>query len=225
MYFKPIKVFFDSKNKYRYFYNTINATTIFLLIFVFINQYHSFIDVKTINTYMFLAQMIDKINIQILFPFILLKKSVQFIIHRIDKNNSKIFLLAIDDLVDIFIRVLVMMELASMLIISLNKFNYIFYIMVIAYYWYLLLKALLAFNRKIVILSDKSISYFDNNYKRLHLDDYVIYQGCLYEIKKINDIYYICRNKDRLGVGYKENIPLEEALKNVDGKLKFHQHG
>lgn len=223
MSLKPVQDFFDSENKYKYFYNTVNAITIFLLVFVFINQYHSFIDEKNINNFMPLAQMIDGISIQMIIIFILLKIFNYFIIRRTVKNNNKIFLLTIYDLLDIFIRVLVIVELASMFIVSKNNFNYIFYTIVIVYYFYILFSALFIFNRNIVILLDLSIPYFDSNYKKLHLDDYVIYKGCLYQIKKRIDIYYICRDKDR--IGYRVTIPLEEALSDTEGKLIFYQHG
>ena len=110
-----------------------------------------------------------------------------------------------------------------MFIVSKNNFNYIFYTIVIVYYFYILFSALFIFNRNIVILLDLSIPYFDSNYKKLHLDDYVIYKGCLYQIKKRIDIYYICRDKDR--IGYRVTIPLEEALSDTEGKLIFYQHG
>lgn len=223
MSLKPVQDFFDSENKYKYFYNTVNAITIFLLVFVFINQYHSFIDEKNINNFMPLAQMIDGISIQMIIIFILLKIFNYFIIRRTVKNNNKIFLLTIYDLLDIFIRVLVIVELASLFIVSKNNFNYIFYTIVIVYYFYILFSALFIFNRNIVILLDLSIPYFDSNYKKLHLDDYVIYKGCLYQIKKRNDIYHICRDKDR--IGYRVTIPLEEALIDTEGKLIFYQHG
>lgn len=223
MTLKLVQDFLDNENKYRYFYNAANAITIFLLVFVFINKFHSFIDVKNINTFMPLAQMIDGVSIQILILFILLKIFNYFIIRKTEKNKNKIILLTICDLLDIFIRLLVIVELASMLIVSKNNFNLIFYIIVIIYYFCLILSTLFIFNRNIVILPDLSILYFDSNNKKLHLDDYVIYKGCLYEIKKRNDKYYICRDKDR--IDYRVTIPLEEALSDSEGKLIFHQHG
>src|SRR5699024_11109901 len=82
MTLKLVQDFLDNENKYRYFYNAANAITIFLLVFVFINKFHSFIDVKNINTFMPLAQMIDGVSIQILILFILLKIFNYFIIRK-----------------------------------------------------------------------------------------------------------------------------------------------
>ena len=78
-------------------------------------------------------------------------------------------------------------------------------------------------SKEVNSLSHNYLSYFDCNNQRLYKNDYVIYRGLLYQIKKRNDKYYICRDKDRFG--YRVTIPLEEALSDSEGKLVFYQHG
>lgn len=223
MDFKLVKDFFDSQNKYKFFYSTVNTITVVLLMFVLVNQFYSFIDEKTIDTYMVLARKVDSFYLGCLVAIILFGKIVDGIVYKANNDKTKIVFFTIKDLCDILARLLIIVELVIMLIVPIDIINKIFYILVLLYYFFLLFKGLYHFNYNIFTLSDISLPYFDCEYKRLHLDDFVIYQGSLYKIKRRNDIYCICRDKDI--IDYKEIIPLEDALKNVDGKLKFHQHG
>lgn len=223
MDFKLVKEFFDSQNKYKFFYSIVNTITVVLLMFVFINQFYSFIDEKITKLYVVLAKKANIVCFVGLVSIILFGKIVDVIAYKLNNDKTKIILLTIKDLCDILIRLLIIVELATMLIVPIDIINKIFYILVLLYYFFLLFKGLYHFNYDIFTSSDIAIPYFDCDYKRLHLDDFVIYQGSLYKIKRRNDIYCICRDEDI--IDYKEIIPLEDALKNVDGKLKFYQHG
>lgn len=223
MDFKLVKDFFDSQNKYKFFYSTVNTITVVLLMFVFVNQFYSFIDEKTIDTYMVLARKVESFYLGCLVAIILFGKIIDGIVDKANNDKTKIVFFTIKDLCDILARLLIIVELATMLIAPIDIINMIFYILVLLYCFFLLFKGLYHFNYDIFTFSDIAIPYFDCDYKRLHLDDYVIYQGSLYKIERRNDIYCICRDEDI--IDYKEIIPLEDALKNVDGKLKFHHHG
>lgn len=223
MDFKLVKEFFDSQNKYKFFYSIVNTITVVLLMFVFVNQFYSFIDEKTTKLYVVLAKKANIVCFVDLVAIILFGKIVDVFAYKLNNDKTKIILFTIKDLCDILARLLIIVELVIMFIVPIDIINKIFYILVLLYYFFLLFKGLYHFNYNIFTLSDISLPYFDCDYKRLYLDDYVIYQGCLYELKERNNIYCICRNKDK--IDYKEIISLEDALKNVDGKLKFYQHG
>lgn len=184
MDFKLVKDFFDSQNKYKFFYSTVNTITVVLLMFVLVNQFYSFIDEKTIDTYMVLARKVDSFYLGCLVAIILFGKIVDGIVYKANNDKTKIVFFTIKDLCDILARLLIIVELATMLIAPIDIINMIFYILVLLYYFFLLFKGLYHFNYNIFTLSDISLPYFDCEYKRLHLDDFVIYQGSLYKIKK-----------------------------------------
>ena len=234
MTLKPVQDFFDSENKYRYFYNAVNAITIFLLVFVIINQYHSFIEQKTVESYLLLAQIASKVCIGGLVIVILLRGMFKPLLYKADKNNTKIILFTIKDLLDIITKLFVIIELASMLIVSLSNVTIIFYILVGLYYFCLLIKGLYHFNRDIFTFPDIALPYFDCNNNRLYLNDNVIYHNHLHTIRKEqdtsdkkdsldrNETYYLY--KCLYGGTNIKSILLEEALKDKDGRLTFYCH-
>ena len=234
MSLKPVQDFFNSENKYRYFYNAVNAITIFLLFFVFFNQYHSFIERKTVESYLPLAQIVSIVCIGGLIIVILLRAVINHLLYKADKNHTKIILFTIKDLLEIITKLFIVIELACMLIVPLRIVAIIFYILVVVYYFCFLFKGLYHFNRDIFASPDIALLYFDCNNNRLYLNDYVIYHNRLYTIKSEHDVSDKKDSLDRNETLYlykclyggtkTKSITLKEALKDKEGKLTFYCH-
>lgn len=234
MTLKLVQDFLDNENKYRYFYNAVNAITIFLLVFVIINQYHSFIEQKTVESYLLLAQTGNTICVWGLVTIIVLRVLVDIALYNTDKNNTKIMLFTIKDLLDITTKLFIVIELSCMLIVPLCIVTIIFYILVVLYYFCLLFRGLYHFNRDIFTSPDIALHYFDYNNKRLYLNDFVIYHNYLYTIRNEQDMSDKKDSLDRNETLYlykclyggtkTKSIPLEEALKDKEGKLTFYCH-
>lgn len=228
MTFKTISDFFDTDNKYKYFYNTVDAVTILLLGLVFINQYYTFINEKTLTSFSSLAQKVDGICIWVLLIIIVLKMCLNIILYKFYDQNTKIMIFTIKDLCNIFIKLLIIVVLLSLLIVSLNVKNLIFFFFVVLYYLIILIKGIYKFNHDSFSSLSIGIPYFDYNDKRLSINDYVIYHRCLYQILECreeynNEItYYLF--KQLKGCTSISKITLEDALKDEAGKLTFYCH-